>query len=119
LVGAEGSMNKQKNKTMLQNKQELEKILQTNTKVFILFYASWCPHSLRFLPIFENCTKETKHSCCRFVIDEDEAICDTYSIDVYPTVIFFENGFVKKRLNGIPGVGLNEKQLLELFNSCN
>lgn len=40
--------------------------------------------------------------------------CDDYSIDYYPTVILFEKGKVKKRLDAKPGIGLNKKQLKEL-----
>jgi thiol-disulfide isomerase/thioredoxin len=104
--------------TLIQNARELNEILKTKKKLFILFYASWCPHSLRFLPIFERWAKETKHSCYKFIIDEDEDICEPYSINVYPTVLFFENGAIKKRLDGIHGIGLNEKQFQELLNTC-
>ena len=35
-----------------------------------------------------------------------------------PTVIFFKNGKIAKRLDGIAGEGLNEKQFVEMIDSC-
>jgi thiol-disulfide isomerase/thioredoxin len=103
---------------LLNNAQELNSLLKTSKKIFVLFYASWCPHSLRFLPLFQQYAQKTKNGCYRIIIDEDEDLCSKYSIEVYPTVLFFENGTVKKRLDGTPGVGLYEQQLQELLNTC-
>jgi hypothetical protein len=33
-------------------------------------------------------------------------------------VLFFENGVVSKRLDGVPGVGLDEKKLMEFVGLC-
>lgn len=107
-----------KKETLLKNTQELESVLTTTDRVFILFYASWCPHSLRFLPIFEHYAASTQQSCYRFIIDDFDDLCEQYAIEVYPTMIFFEKGKVSQRLDGTPGVGLNEQQLKDLLNSC-
>jgi thiol-disulfide isomerase/thioredoxin len=111
-------MNTTTKDTLLNNGQELSNLLKTTKGMFVLFYASWCPHSLRFLPLFQQYSQRTKNGCYRIIIDEDEALCDKYSIEVYPTVLFFENGVVKKRLDGIPGRGLLEQQLQEFLNKC-
>ena len=111
-------MNTTTKDTLLNDGQELSSLLKTTKRMFVLFYASWCPHSLRFLPLFQQYAQGTKNSCYRIIIDEDEALCDKYAIDVYPTVLFFENGSVKKRLDGIPGAGLQERQLKEFLNQC-
>jgi thiol-disulfide isomerase/thioredoxin len=111
-------MNNIENCTLINTEQDLEKILMTKNTFFILFYAEWCPFSQRFLPVFENCTKETTHMCYRMMIDEHPDLCEKYSVVVYPTVLFFENGKAVKRLDGTYSVGLNEKQLRELINVC-
>ena len=70
-----------------------------------------------FLPIFQKTAEgEGRH----FVIvqDDQETIADQYSVKVYPTVLFFENGVISKRLDGVLGVGLDEKQLAEFVNFC-
>ncbi len=76
----------------IKNEQDLEKILQTNDTCFILFYAEWCAFSQKFLPIYQNCTKDTTHTCYRMMIAEYPHLCERYSIDVYPTVLFFKKG---------------------------
>jgi hypothetical protein len=45
-------------------------------------------------------------------------MADSYSIEVFPTVLFFEKGAVAKRLDGARGAGLNEKQLANFIASC-
>ena len=100
--------------TLVNNNQDLIKILKITDSVIALFYASWCPFCVTFLPIFKkHAGGEGRH----FVIvqDDQETIADQYSVEVYPTVLFFENGVVSKRLDGVLGVGLNEKQLLEFI----
>jgi hypothetical protein len=37
-------------------------------------------------------------------------------VDVVPTVLVFEKGKVKKRLDGAAGIGLSEKQLLDFVS---
>ena len=50
--------------------------------------------------------------------DDRESVGDKYSVDVFPTVLFFEKGAVSKRLDGEPGMGLSEKQLADFVKSC-
>jgi thiol-disulfide isomerase/thioredoxin len=98
--------------------RELEDALKKKDNIFILFYASWCGFSQRFLPIFEKCAKDTSRQCYRMMIDELPWLCEKYQIEVYPTVIFFEKGIPTKRLDGIHGEGLSEQQFRELIRTC-
>jgi hypothetical protein len=43
---------------------------------------------------------------------------DKYSIDVFPTVIYFENGIVVKRLDGLHGYGIDQNQFVKMADSC-
>jgi thioredoxin 1 len=95
---------------------EFEDALKTQKKLVVLFYASWCPFSRRFLPIYEKCTLNSPTPCIRVMIDDREDLCEKYAISVYPTVLFFEDGQVAKRLDGEPGEGLSEKQLTQLLS---
>ena len=83
----------------------------------MLFYASWCSFSQRFLPIFQEYAERNPHECVSVMIDDLPELCDKYEIDYYPTVLFFKNGEVKQRLDATPGEGLNKKQLQELTRS--
>ena len=94
---------------------ELENALSKKEKVFVLFYASWCPFSRKFLPIFEKYSETSPQRCMQVKIDDKAELTEKYSIDVVPTVIVFEKGTVKKRLDGEPGEGLEEKQFKKLF----
>jgi thioredoxin 1 len=95
---------------------DLEEALKSKGRVFVLFYASWCPFSQRFLPIFEKYSRENPENCLRVKTDDKAKLCQKYSVDVVPTVLLFEKGKVTKRLDGARGVGLEEKQLKRLVD---
>jgi thiol-disulfide isomerase/thioredoxin len=92
----------------------LDEVLKSKDKAVVLFYASWCPFSQKFLPIFEKYSQNKTETCLRIKTDDKASLCEKYSIDVVPTVLVFEKGAVKKRLDGTPGAGLKEKQLKDL-----
>jgi thioredoxin-like negative regulator of GroEL len=94
---------------------ELEDTVKSKKKVFVLFYASWCPFSQRFLPIFQKHAEKSLQDCMRIKTDDKAKLCEKYSIDVVPTVLVFELGTVTKRLDGEPGAGLSENQLRKLL----
>ncbi len=101
----------------LSNEQDLAAELKAKDKIIALFYASWCPFCSRFLPVFK---KQAQGKARNFLLvqDDKEILCDKYAIGIFPTVLFFENGVLAKRLDGAAGVGLQEKQLVEFINSC-
>lgn len=103
---------------LIDTEQELEGVLKNKQSMFILFYASWCGFSQMFLPIFEKCSVDTSWQCYRMMIDEFPRLCERYQIEVYPTVIFFENGKPVHRLDGIHGKGLSEQQFRDLIHVC-
>jgi thioredoxin 1 len=98
----------------LNNEQDLASTLKKNNKVIALFYASWCPFCARFLPIFKK-QAEGKEQNFLLVQDDEETIGDKYSVRIFPTVLFFEQGVLSKRLDGAAGAGLQEKQLVEFI----
>lgn len=102
----------------INSEKEFEKILKAQDKFFILFYAGWCPFCQEFLPVFEKCLKDKDSKCYRMMADEYPSLCDKYSVDVFPTVLFFQKGKVSKRLDGIGGVGLSEEQFRDLVHIC-
>ena len=107
-------MSKNERRGTKQTKDDVDVALKSKEKAFVLFYASWCPHSQRFLPIFQEYAKSNPKQCLSIVIDDRPDLCDKYEIDYYPTVLLFRNGEVKKRLDATPGIGLTKKQLAEL-----
>jgi len=91
---------------------DFDNMLKSKNEIIVLFYASWCPFSQRFLPIFERFAKSHPTTCLQIVTDDKVSLCEKYSVDVVPTVLLFGRGKVKKRLDGVAGAGLTEKQLL-------
>lgn len=103
--------------TLVNNERDLREILKEKNKMIVLFYATWCPFCVSFLPIFESAAKK-KPLYFLLAKDNQEKIADEYSVTVYPSVIYFENGTISKRLDGKLRVGLNEKQLSDFIDSC-
>src|SRR5271157_6648219 len=104
----------EKQKSKSKGKSSINDEIRSKDKAFVLFYATWCPFSQRFLPIFEEYSKSNPEECLSVIVDDEPDVCEEYAIEYYPTVIMFENGKVRKRLDAEPGVGLNKKQLKDL-----
>jgi thioredoxin 1 len=96
------------------NRHDLNKELKKNDKVLTLFYASWCPYCMAFVPTFNKKTGDfTAGTIVHVLLDDyDNPLWDDYNVVAVPTVIFFEKGKSSKRLDGNLGLGLNEKQLM-------
>ncbi|HPT88424.1 MAG TPA: thioredoxin family protein [Bacillota bacterium] len=92
---------------------ELDAILQRQLSATVLVYANWCPYCMRFLPVFQKYAQGRNE----FVLAEDnsEVIAEEYEVEIIPTVLRFERGRVVARLDGTPGVGLNENQLVDFL----
>ncbi len=102
------------------NKEDLDSQLSINEEVLALFYASWCPYCVSFVPTFDKKIVEVNIGKVIHVLldDYDNPLWDDYNIEAVPTIIFFEKGKVSRRFDGKFGRGLNEKQLnvwLEAF----
>ena len=96
---------------------DLDEALKSKGKVFVLFYASWCPFSRKFLPIFEKYSETSTQNCMQIKIDDKPKLTKKYSVDVVPTVLVFEQGRVTERLDGEAGAGLDKKQFKKLTKS--
>jgi thiol-disulfide isomerase/thioredoxin len=103
---------------IIRERGELAKVLESNDGVFVLFYASWCPFSLAFLPVYEKHAGAGRQPFVRMTLDGNEDLFEEHGIEVYPTVIFFKAGKAHKRLDGKHLAGLKEKQLTDLIVSC-
>jgi len=93
------------------DEENIEAVLKSKDRAFVLFYASWCPFSQAFLPVFKEYAKTNPQECISVVVDDKPDLCDKYLIEYYPTVLLLKKGQVHKRLDATPGVGLTKKQL--------
>ncbi len=99
------------------NTTDLDKALKDKDKIIALVYASWCPFCRRILPVFQEIAQDKQRNYL-LVAEYEENIAEEYTIDVFPTLLFFNKGKVSLRLDGKPGVGLNEKQIKDFIKSC-
>jgi thioredoxin 1 len=99
--------NKQQKKTTFHDK------VDGKDRAIVLFYATWCPFSQAFLPIFNEYKKSNPDECLSVIVDEAPDVCEEYGIEYYPTVLMLKEGKVHKRLDSEPHVGLNKKKLTE------
>ncbi len=97
--------------------EDVEATLKVKPKVYAIFYASWCPHSRRFLPIFREYAKVNPDECLEVMVDSKEGLCEKYAVEYYPTVLFMEKGKVQRRLDVKPGGDLTKEQLQEFTSS--
>jgi thioredoxin-related protein len=97
------------------SKVELDKQVCQYGRVLALFSASQCPFCQRFSQAFNthisNCPLDL---VVRVNMDDfDSLLWDEYTVNAIPTLIFFENGTIKSRLDAGSGTGLTEKQFVD------
>lgn len=73
---------------------------------------------MRFVPFFEKKTTEGKFKVIHVLLeDDDNPLWDEYDIPAVPTVILFEEGKIRDRLNARLGTGLKEEQFTNWLNA--
>jgi len=88
----------------------LDSELKKNKKVLALFYSAWCPYCVRFVPSFDKTVASMGFEKVIHVLldDYDNPLWDDYDVPAVPTIIYFEDSKVCKRLDAQLGRGLNE-----------
>jgi thiol-disulfide isomerase/thioredoxin len=88
-------------------------------KVVAMFHATWCPFCVSFAPVFRRLTAAAAAwEPLEVVLDDyDDPRWERYGIDVVPTVIFFDDGRITRRLDGQAGVGLHEAALRQALET--
>ncbi len=102
----------------IKSEEEFQELIKDARGVFVMVYPSWCHYSLDFLPVFENFATDKTRSCARVIVDDLRGIDNRYDINVYPTVLYFKDGKLAKRLDGVSGVGLDERKLKDFVSRC-
>ena len=87
------------------------KVLKSDKKTVVLFYATWCPYCSNFKPTFESAKIENA-SKMGSIIDEDEnPLWDRFNIQAVPTMIIFQNGKIISRKDAKKHVGLTKSDM--------
>jgi hypothetical protein len=97
----------------IESKEQLDNLLLKNEKLLVFFCASWCPFCTRVVSFFDKKTESFgKTQTIHVLLDDyDNQLWDDYEIEAVPTVIYFEQNKISKRLDGKSGLGLSEKKI--------
>ncbi len=100
---------------LVDNEQGLNETLKANERAIALFYASWCPFCVDFLPVFQKCA-EGEGLGFLVVQDDQETLGDRYAVEVVPTVLFFRNGKVARTAGRHPGCGPEREAVDQVYS---
>lgn len=77
-------------------------LINSNPVVLVEFYASWCPHCQRMMPIVEQVKQLLGDSApvYQFDIDENQSLASETEVESIPTFIIYRNGSEVWRQSG-------------------
>lgn len=77
-------------------------IVSSAPVVLVEFYATWCPHCQRMMPVVEQVTELLGEAVptYQFDIDKDQETASEAGVDSLPTFIVYGNGEEKWRHSG-------------------
>ena len=81
-------------------------VINSNKVVLVEFFASWCPHCQRMMPIVEEVKEKLgeKASVYQFDIDKYQKLTEENDVESYPTFIIYKDGQEVWRQSGeMPG----------------
>jgi thioredoxin 1 len=99
----------------IDSQKELTEQLNKHPKTLAVFFASWCPFCRNFLATVDKTLGNYgfEHIIHISLDDYDSPLWDEYSVEAVPTLVYFENGKIAKRLDAEAGEGLSEKRCME------
>ena len=79
-----------------------EQVLNSSTPVLLDFFANWCGHCQRLLPLLDEVavSLEGKLSVMKMNVDENRDLAQKYDIKGLPTMVLFRDGAEIDRLIG-------------------
>lgn len=88
------------------------KVLASDGKVLVEFFATWCPHCQRMQPILDDVATMAAGTCAVYQVDVDKSpdLAAEYAPNGFPTYVLFVDGSITKTLTGEQ----TEATLLEL-----
>ncbi|MCC8038746.1 MAG: thioredoxin family protein [Bacteroidales bacterium] len=69
-------------------------VITSAPRVLVEFYASWCPHCQRMMPVVEQVKEQVKGKVdiYQFDIDKQEELADQERVESIPTFILYNDG---------------------------
>ncbi|MHC1758814.1 MAG: thioredoxin [Negativicutes bacterium] len=79
-----------------------EMVLESTTPVLVDFFANWCGHCQKLLPLLDEvaAAMDGKISVMKVNVDENRDLSQKYDIKGLPTMILFKDGSELDRLIG-------------------
>ncbi len=87
------------------------KVLGSDKKMVVLFYATWCPYCANFKPTFESAKIETANKIGSIIDEDENPLWDRFNIQAVPTMIVFQNGKIVSRRDAKKHVGLTKSDM--------
>ena len=90
------------NATVVNKDNFKEMVLESPTPVLLDFFANWCGHCQRLLPLLDEVavSMEGKLSVMKMNVDENRDLAQKYDIKGLPTMVLFRDGTEIDRLIG-------------------
>jgi len=90
-----------------------EKVLQSNKKVLVDFWADWCMPCKMLAPILDEISNELGDTVniVKINIDQCENLARKYNVSSIPTLLLFDKGEIKNKSIGL----LSKEDLLEFI----
>ena len=75
-------------------RQKIEQLKNDRGTVLVEFYASWCPHCQRMMPIVDDLRAllDGKANVYQFDIEENNELADELGVSSIPTFIVYRDG---------------------------
>lgn len=87
------------------------KVLNSDKKTLVLFYASWCPYCANFKPLFESSNVNNTKKIGALIDEDENPLWDKFNIQAVPTMIVFEKGKIIDRKDAKKHVGLTKSDM--------
>lgn len=85
----------------IENKQQLEQILNENSAVVLDFYAEWCGPCKQLLPIVEKVSQEQQDVVyCKINVDSNSELAAQYNVRSIPALKYIKDKEVIKTTLG-------------------
>ncbi len=80
----------------------LSRLLSEKGTVLVEFYATWCPHCRKMMPVVEDVKASLggKVPVYQFDIDKEPDLSDELKVEVVPTFMVFKDGEMVWRTSG-------------------
>ena len=91
------------------------KVLNSEKKTLVLFYADWCPYCTNFKLTFEEMNSSNLQKKAALVNEDENPLWDRFNIQVIPTMISFQNGKILTRRDAKKGIGLTRTDMESLI----